>query len=91
MGLEDRRVVGLVDLVRREVRSVNSTRETRLERRADATERIELDAPEKGVAFDFVRTATAETIFGVDDQTIQRSVRLRRYSLVSATKRFLTS
>lgn len=74
LDLEHRRVVGLVNLVCGEVRSVDSTRKARLERSADPAQRVKFDAAEEGVALDLVRAAAAETVLGVDDEAIYKSV-----------------
>jgi hypothetical protein len=67
-GLEQRRVVRLVDLVGREVGRVDVGGEARLEGRADAAQAVELDAAEEGVVLNLVRAAAAEAVLRVADQ-----------------------
>jgi len=52
--LEDGGVVRLVDLVSREVGCVNVGGETRLERRANAAQAVEVNSTEEGVALDLL-------------------------------------
>lgn len=61
----------LVDLVDGEVLRVDVGLQLRLERCPDLAESIPLHAPEEGVLLDLVRsTNTAETVFGIADETI---------------------
>lgn len=61
----------LVDLIDGEVLRVDVGLQLRLERCPDLAESIPLHAPEEGVLLDFVRsTNTAETVFGIADETI---------------------
>ena len=69
LGLEDRRVIGLVDFISGEVGRVNVGGEARLERCADATQAVKLDATEEGMVLDLVCTSTAKTVLRVADHT----------------------
>lgn len=71
--LEDGGVVGLVDLVRGEVRGINTARKSRLKRSSDPAKRVELDATEKVVALELSSTTATKTILSVADQAMNRS------------------
>ena len=68
-GLEQRGVVRLVDLVGGEVGRVDVGRQAGLERRADAPQAVELDAPEEGVVLELVRAAAAQPVLRVANET----------------------
>ena len=70
LRLEHRRVVRLVDLVRREVRRVDRRRQPRLERRPDPPQTVELHAPEERVVLDLVRSAPTEPHLCVTDKAV---------------------
>lgn len=68
LGLENGGVVRLVNLVRREVRGVNVGGETRLERRPNTAQTIELDTSEERVRLDILSTVFSKTGFRVANQ-----------------------
>lgn len=68
LRLEQSRVVGLIDLVRGEVCRIDVAREAWLERSPDASERVEFDTTEEGVALNLVGAAATQTVLGVTDQ-----------------------
>ena len=73
LRLKQSRVVGLIDLVRGEVRRIDVAREAWLERSADPSERVEFDATEECVALDLVSTAATQSVLGITDQAVERS------------------
>lgn len=70
LSLEQRGVIRLVNLVRREVCGIDGGCKTGFEGRTDAAQAVELNAAEEGVALDFVRTTTAETVLSVADEAM---------------------
>lgn len=74
LGLEQRGVIGLVDLVGGEVSGVNVAGKPGLEWSADASQLFKLDTAEEGVALDLVGTTTAQTVFSVAYEAIEWSV-----------------
>jgi hypothetical protein len=61
--------VVLVNLVNREILSVDVGRQLGLKRRPNPTQRIPVDAAEEGVLLEFAgATETAEAVFGIADQ-----------------------
>lgn len=73
LRLKQSRVVGLIDLVRREVCRIDVAREAWLEGSPDASERVEFDATEEGVALDLMSAAATQTVLGVTDQAVEWS------------------
>ncbi|KAJ3551421.1 hypothetical protein NPX13_g11367 [Xylaria arbuscula] len=69
LRLEHRRIIRLVDLIRREIRRVNGRRQPRLKRRSDAPQAIKLNTPEEGMALDLVRSTSSKSSLRVADQT----------------------
>lgn len=69
-GLQQRGIVRLVDLVRREVGGVDVGGQPGLEWCPDSAQTVELDAPEERMALDLVRPSATETVLRVANQTI---------------------
>lgn len=68
LGLQQRSIVCLVDLVGWEVGGIDVARQARLKWCPDSSKGVEFNASEERVALDFVRTATTQTIFGINDK-----------------------
>ena len=72
-----RRVIVLIDLIRREVCTVDVGAEVRSEWSSDDTEVVPFDAVKEGVVLDFLRAVLAglgtQTIAGVTKQAVKRS------------------
>lgn len=73
LRLEQGRVIGLVNLVRREVCCIDVAREAWLKRSANPPERVEFDATEEGVPLDLVSTAATQAVLGVADEAVKWS------------------
>lgn len=76
LGLEQRGVVGLVDLVGGEVGSVDVTGQPGLEWSSDSPQLFKLDTAEEGVALDLMGTTTAQTVLSVAYEAVERLVLL---------------
>jgi hypothetical protein len=84
-GLEMSGRVGLIDLINREVSSVNVGRESRFKWRTNTTETIEIDTMEELMSLDFVRSPSSKPILGVTNQTKKTLVMLRLVKVVTFT------
>ena len=71
-GLEQRRIVRLVDLISGKVRGIDVGGETRLKGRADAPQAVKFDTTEEGVALDLVGAAASQTVLRVANQARAR-------------------
>ncbi len=67
-GLEQRRIVRLVDLIRGEVRGIDVGGETRFKGCTNAPQAVKLDTTEEGVALDFVGTTASQTVLRIANQ-----------------------
>ena len=74
LGLEDSRVVRLIDLVGGEVCRVDGRRKTRLKGSTDPTETFKLDAAEEVVMLDLVGAAATQTVLGVADEAVESTL-----------------
>lgn len=72
LRLEQRCVVGLVDLVRGEVCCVDVGCQAGLEGCADATQAVELDAAEEGMTLDLMGATATNSVLAVADETVWR-------------------
>lgn len=80
LSLENRSIVGLVNLIGREVGGVDVRGQARLERSSDAAKTVEFDATEKGVVLDLMRTTTTETVLGITNHAMHcQSMLIRRF------------
>lgn len=71
LGLEQSRVVSLVNLIGGEVSGVDVGRQPGLERSADAAQTVKVDSTEECVALDFMSTSPSESVLGVADHAIK--------------------
>lgn len=71
LRLEHSCIVSLVNLIRGEVCRINVGSQTRLKRRANATQAVKVDAAEEAVVLDFVGSATAETVLSVANHAVE--------------------
>lgn len=70
LRLENRGIVGLINLIGREVGSINVGGQTWLKGRANATKAVELDTSEECMVLNLMRSTTAKTVFCVADHAI---------------------
>lgn len=68
-------VVGLINLISREVSSINVRGELGLEGGTDTAKSIKFDTTEELVVFDLICTSTAKTVLGVADKAIAQLAR----------------
>lgn len=71
LGLEQSCVVGLINLVGREVGGVDVGRQARLERSANATQAIKVDTAEERVALELMGTSPSKSVLRVADHAVQ--------------------
>lgn len=62
-------IVGLINLIRWEVGSVNVRGKLWLERCTDAAKGVKLNTTEEAVILDFIGRDSTKTVFGVADKT----------------------
>lgn len=71
LGLEQSRVVSLVNLIGREVSGIDVGCQPGLERSTDAAQAVKVDSTEECVALDFMSTSPSESVLSVADHAIK--------------------
>lgn len=71
LRLEHSCIVSLVNLIRGEVCRINVRSQTRLKRRANATQAVKVDAAEEAVILEFMGSTTAKTVLSVANHAVR--------------------